>query len=117
MSEDVAAFAAWRRAAAVPAAHSLPRPGRKRAFGRADAPKIGSEGLETRVFSPYLQQRAPRAPRPFGPDPRGEDMPATAQPAAPERRISDRTRRTAGRVPAAHPAGIGDTGDANGDEA
>ena len=119
MSDDVAAFGICGRTRAASPARPLPRSGREATFRRATGPKIGSEGLEMQAHSPYLQrQRAPRALRPSAPETPGrEDMPAPAHPGAPDRRISDRTRRGAGRVPAARPDGIGDTGDANGDEA
>lgn len=89
-------------------------------FRRVDALKIDIEGLEEQVLGHYFGQ-APRAlwPRAVVLEARdGEETPALAHLRTLGYDIAERTRLNAVlTLPADRPAGIGDTGDADGDEA
>jgi hypothetical protein len=113
MSDDMAAFGF----SALPAgARETP----DAAIRAAYLPKIGIEGLENPGFASYLRRASlalwPRLAVAEARD--GEDLPAPAPPREPGHGTAERTRRDAGPArPVGRPAGIGDTGDADGDQA
>ena len=119
MSDDMPAFG-FSGPAPSPLARETPDAAIRATALAADLPKICIEGLENPGSASYLRQASPALrPRIAATEARdGEVTPAPASRGAPGHGSAEQAGRGAGVTPpAGRPAGIGDTGDADGDEA